>query len=122
MNGVWISGEFILVSTIEGIVHERNRLRTDYAEIQQLRDAELSHIYQLREHLKALSKRYNCSEHICEPINKLLEENPEQSVAHIQADALRSFALKARGCALAGTTWDSSLMIEADRLEREAGL
>lgn len=109
------------------------QLTTDYAEIQQIRDAELSSLYRLREHLKELRERYNCSEHICEPISKLLAETPEQSVIHIRVAELRrmskrlvedarngrenDYGREADGMVDAAVTLDD----EADRLERDAG-
>jgi hypothetical protein len=107
------------------------QLTTDYAEIQQLRDAELSNIYQLR---KALDKIFYTPvsvdrlsgegeelQGIYDAAAVALAERPEQSIARVQAATLRQTANKYELLTIDSINV-ALLRADADAIEREAGL
>lgn len=58
--------------------------------------------------------------HHFDRLDNEVRSNAAQSVAHIEAAALRAFAAKVRDNALPGATWTESLALEADSIERDA--
>lgn len=84
--------ELNLVAGLTEVYAEVDRLQTDYDEIQQIRDAELSSLYQLRkvlslcqDFLKTNPSKGLRGMHLQCRVVDALEEAPERSLARVQA-------------------------------------
>lgn len=107
-----------VVAKVKEQQDENAQLKVDYAEIQAIRDAELSHIYRLREGIKDYLNRI--PEHLMDEtfskLHDLYSETAEQSLVHVQAAAIREVA----GNVLAGAPlFRDAVLAYADKVEKK---